>query len=192
MLPHSKPHVPTVKQHKFCIRKILLAGFQSTAGMLSNTKVCGGYDHPFIIDGKDNCHSKTYVLERQNLRAELAQQLLGDDIEKPCFVLSSDVMFESCSIQPTGALSFHQDVLNCPSMDSTFALHLPFHSSSKCLSLLYYSRKCVGDFAVRMSNIQEVHEDISVCSLSAMHEDNDGCMSLFDCQIPFENEQEIN
>lgn len=189
MLPHSRPHVPTVKKHHVCLREALLVGYKSILSLLSKNRFCDRFDIPFSINNNNEHYSKTYISERHNLRNELLQQLIDDDLEKDRYEICPDHMFEACTIQPTGGyLSFHQDVQNCPSMDYTFALHIPFRD--KCMSLLYYSRKSVGDHAIRMSNIQHFHDDVSACYLTKL------CMksmmatnTVFDYQSIFENEK---
>ena len=187
MLPHSKPHVPTVKKHELCIRKTIIAGYRNILNLIA-----ADYNHPLQINSHDEIGVQGNASERLTLREDLFRCLVGDDIDNKKYNISSNVMFEACTIQPTGTLKFHKDTLNCPSMDCTFALHIP-SKEKKCLSLLYYSRKCVGNHAIRVSNIQEFHHDQSACNLMKL------CLkslmatkSNFDYQALFENKKSFN
>jgi len=187
MLPHSKPHIPTVKHRPKCIRLAMLAGYKYCLEMLANCSHNMELHHPFLVDNRNDDD----MTERISLRSEILCHLIGYDIDNNGFDIPTDVMFESCSIQPTSSLGFHQDTLNCPLMDSTIALHIP--NDQQCLSLLYYSRKCVGEYAIRMSNLQSFHSDESACDLSKL------CLksimatgSNFDYQALFEHEEALD
>jgi hypothetical protein len=170
MLPHSRPHMTTVKDHPLPLRKSLLNAYQFICYMLESTDKWNDR-HPF------DCSDATIKLDdswytRLNLRQELVNRLLLEDtcMEKDKFPLNH--MFESCTVQQTGSLRFHCDVMNCPSMDWTIALHVPNKmNKSVCMSYLYYSRKCVGDYTTRMGSIKsylQSSNDSTRCKLTQL------------------------
>jgi hypothetical protein len=65
-------------------------------------------------------------------------------------------------------------------MDKTIALHFPKYSNNdpRCISLLYYSRKCVGNYAQRQDAIEKyiLNPDscllTKLCLKSLLHADN--------------------
>lgn len=127
MPPHSWPHVPTLKNHptvNLC-QALLTTGYKATLSLLSSNKIGNWYEHTFMIDKNHDYFSNKYISKRQNFCNEMLHQLIGDDLEKSKYEICSDHLFEACTIQHTGYLSFHQDVQNCSSKDSTFALHIP-------------------------------------------------------------------
>jgi hypothetical protein len=130
-----------------------------------------GKIHPFF-NGINSAHDKELLSSRNSLRNKLLQHLLNNDVglDDEYGGILPDVMFESCSAQLTGALRCHKDVMNCPAMDRTIALHIPFMSNvtdgHTCVSLMYYTRKCVGDYAGRMSNISRYLNNDHNCDLT--------------------------
>ena len=80
-------------------------------------------------------------------------------------------MFESCTVQPTGALGFHQDMMNCPIQDNTVACLIPCHDGddNKCVSFLYHTRKCVSDYINRRNKIDEFFDNPSNCGLTKVY-----------------------
>jgi hypothetical protein len=66
--------------------------------------------------------------------------------------INSTNIFEACTVQPTSALGFHNDAMNCPMIDNTIACFIPcIHTETNeryCLSFLYYSMKCVEEHMI--------------------------------------------
>ena len=136
-LPHSKPHALTVRKYPPILIKSIIKMYKSIVAVLEKEKV----SNPFHIDDK-NASNAGEIRERLLLRGDLIKHLcpLNDTYfpDPP----STDMMFESCTVQPTSALGFHQDVMNCPVMDKTIACIIPMAKSTDenkeggCLSYL--------------------------------------------------------
>jgi hypothetical protein len=142
---------------------------------------------------------RNYYPSRNSLRNELLQHLLSNDILglDDEYGILSDVMFEACSMQLTGALCCHKDVMNCPMIDRIIALHVPFMSKvtdeHTCVSMLYYTRKCLSDYAGRMNNISQYLKNDHSCNLTNMTIQSMmkvGCN--FDYQSIFKHEHCLN
>jgi hypothetical protein len=197
MLPHSKPHIPTVKRHPLHLRRLLLSGYKTIHSLLQHDDEYKREHHPFY-NGNKSAHEKSFLSSRNSLRCDLLQHLQGDDVELDDeYGFVSDVMFEACSMQLTGALRCHKDVMNCPVMDRTIALHVPFMSKDAddltCVSLLYYTRKCVSDYAGRMSKISQYLQNDRSCDLTKLTIHSMmkvGCN--FDYQSLFQHEKCLN
>jgi hypothetical protein len=125
-------------------------------------------EHPFNSSNGTVTFDESWFT-RLNLRKEVLDRLLLDDISVDKYGIGLNVMFESCTMQQTGTLRFHRDSMNCPTMDQTVALHVPHQRNGNvCTSFLYYLRKCVGDYANRMGSIQSfINSDIG-CKLSKL------------------------
>lgn len=93
---------------------------------------------------------------------------LCDDLVANTAHIDVGKMFESCTVQPTTRLGFHRDLMNCPTMDRTIALHFPYYSEkeTRCISLLYYSRKCAGNYANRQDAIEKYLTNQESCLLT--------------------------
>lgn len=158
MLPHSTPFVPSAKKRDALllqkIREAYLFSSKVVRDFHKRMKVQG---HPFSIEGRgDMTHEERNI--RTRLRCQLYHAIFGgvDDEGEQNFKCQ-DTMFESCSVQTTGKLHFHRDVLNCPKMDETVAVHVPSQHDfgDKCISFLFYTRKCVGDFSKKRASMEE-------------------------------------
>jgi hypothetical protein len=193
MLPHSKPHIPTVKQHPLHLHKLLLSGYKIFDSLLQCDDEFKRENHPFY-NGNNSAYDNLLLSSRNSLCNELLQHLLSDDVGLDDeYGIVSDVMFEACSMQLTGALHRHKDLINCPVMDRTIVLHVPFMSKvadeHTCVSLLYYTGKCVTDSAGRMSNISQYLNNDHSCDLTKVTIQSMmkvGCN--FDYQSIFEHE----
>jgi hypothetical protein len=95
---------------------------------------------------------------------------MGEDLKANDIPIDINNMFESCTIQPTARLGFHRDLMNCPSMDKTIALHFPSFSEKnpRCISFLYYSRKSVGNYARRQVTIKNFLHNQDSCPLTSL------------------------
>jgi hypothetical protein len=180
MLPHSRPHIPTVKKHpNFITDTVMLVYKFVTERLCEASQNASG--NPFqIIDGN---LSDNYVKHRKMLRADLLKFLCTDNIDG----IDDSNMFEACSVQPTSTLGFHQEAMNSPDLDNTIACFFPCKRGddivTECLSFLYYSRKCVDEHARRMSLIEtffseEKNSCLSKLALKSML--HQGC--VFDYQ----------
>jgi len=168
MLPHSMPHVPMVKQYNHTLRKTIIECYLFACEVLATTSRFRD-KHPFLIDTIMSGNK----LSRKTLRNDLYIHIIGEEeaASEKKFVCEEE-MFESCSIQPMGKLGFHKDTMNCPSMDRTIAVHIPNKNGDqcdkKCLSFLYYSRKCVGDFDMRQNKISRYINNGQSCLLTRL------------------------
>jgi len=193
MLPHSRPHMTTVKNHSLAVRKNLLDAYKFICDYLNSVHAWQN-EHPF------NSYNGTVMFDeswytRLNLRQELLNRFFLDDLSAETYGIGLNIMFESCTLQQTGTLRFHRDSMNCPLMDHTVALHVPHQNNGDvCTSFLYYSRKCVGDYAIRMGSIHSFIKSDHGCKLSklclkALLETN----TIFDYQgTLFENDLSLN
>ena len=170
MLPHSKPHIPTVKKQPDFLTDTMMLVYKFVTERLGAPSK-NGSGHPFrIIEGN---LSENYVRHRKMLRADLRQLLCTDNIDG----IDDSNIFEACTVQPTSSLGFHKDAMNSPDMDDTIACFFPCKRghdiATECLSFLYYSRKCVDEHARRMSQIEtflseEKNSCISKLTLKSM------------------------
>jgi hypothetical protein len=152
MLSHFKPHVPNVKECPKVITDTIMRLYCVISDNISEL-FYANRKHPFACNDKD-CHNNE-VSHRKTLRKDLLESMLK---ENDCDI-DLDTMFESSSIQPTALLGFHTDSLNFPEMDNKIACFVPIQSNlesnaTKCLSCLYYSRKCISDHAKRLSKLE--------------------------------------
>ena len=180
MLPHSKPHVPTVKNHpKFLKDTMILVYKYVTERLFDHSMNDSG--NPFEMMNGD--WSDNNMKHRQMLRADLRNYLCTEN----CDGIDDRNIFEACTVQPTSSLGFHKDTMNSPDMDKTIACFIPCikgeEIASECLSFLYYSRKCVDEHVQRMSQIEiflsgEENSDLSKLALKSML--HQGC--VFDYQ----------
>jgi hypothetical protein len=177
MLPHSKPHVTTVKQYPTTLISSIQIAYSYISNLLDKHSM--NDNHPFEIS-HDTSENGIETSVRLQLRDELRRHLFSyNNDPKINTNIHNDTMFESCTVQPTGALGFHQDVMNCDRMDKTLALFVPImnnkHTSTSgdydklnCMSYLFYTRKSVGDYACKLSNIHKFVEDTSKCGLARL------------------------
>lgn len=169
MLPHSKPHVPTVKQHSAVLRKSILDGYMFACDIILKsvgTRLC-----PFDTECDNQTMPSGKKKARLSLRTSLYEHLIGEDLDHQHFNIGINKMFESCSVQTMGKLSFHCDSLNCPSMEETVALHVPFQDAEinqKCMSFLFYGRKCVNDYSSRIEVIDKFIHNERSCPLTKL------------------------
>lgn len=163
MLSHSKPHVTIVKEHPHVLTDAILKLYKYV-----NREIDGLFEtnvtHPFLV--KDAIETCTEGRHRNALRNDLQSFLRRNS---KCEI-PDNIMFESCSVQPTSALGFHQDTMNCPVLDDTIACFIPFldreNDERKCISFLYYSRKSVMEHAKKMSLIDTFLRSPTVSSSS--------------------------
>jgi hypothetical protein len=167
MLAHSRPHMTTVKDHPLCLRSNILNAYEIISDVLESTNVWKD-QHPFSSKESTVMMDEAWF-QRLDLRQELKDRVLLDDINVESYDLPLNNLFESCTIQQTGRLNFHRDPMNCPTMDWTLALHVP-HSNKDdvCMSYLYYSRKCVGDYTARMGSLNSFMKKESSCKLAKL------------------------
>lgn len=168
MLPHSKPHVTTVRDHPTVVRDTVLSVYNFATETIQNYN-SSNTGHPFLLSnvGKECSTIGDRMLLRNELRSYLSHGINSTKID-------DSVMFESCTVQPTASLGFHQDSMNCPEQDYTIACFIPCRTSQcnadsmKCLSFLYYARKCVNDHVKRMSNIEQILNNPEACKLTQL------------------------
>jgi hypothetical protein len=166
MLPHSKPHVLSGKDLPDKLTNSILSIYQKTNNMIRNS----GMRHPFIIDGK--VERAVINSHRYRLRKGLLDFLVGTKYEGNSDI-REEIMFESCTVQPTSALGYHKDLMNCPIQDRTIACLVPclgkdYQLDARCLSFLFYTRKCVGDYVQRMDNIDAFIDNPVKCGLTRL------------------------
>jgi hypothetical protein len=168
MLAHSRPHMTTIKEYPISLRQQILKAYLTICKVLASSDSWKN-QHPFCSNNGTAQFNELWY-NRMNLRKELQDRLFLDDIPSEKYDLPLNNMFEACTIQQTGALRFHRDVMNCPSMDWTLALHVPNHTRDEicCWSYLYYSRKCVGDYVSRMGALSSFLVDESTCNLTKL------------------------
>jgi hypothetical protein len=172
MLPHSFPSVPTVKNHQIVLRKNILEVYSFSSKVLSSHFKVNEETHPFSLTLKEpgSCGNVGHI--RTGLRDDMQKVLYCDDINTSEPLIPTNIMFESCTVQQAGQLGFHRDTLNCPHLDRTVAVHIPNNNDSKsCLSFLYYSRKCVGDYSNRIQDIERFitsNDDMKICDLTRL------------------------
>lgn len=191
MLPHSVPFVPTIKNHCVEVRGSIISAYSFCCEVLSSSAASNDGKHPFSTDmiGGSTDEEKRV---RLSLRSDLLKKLLRDDLDEN---VNPDIMFEACTMQQTGMLGFHRDTMNCPYLDKTIALHVPdSNNCDSCLSFLYYSRKCVGDYAQKRKAINTFINNPESCPLTVL------CLKsllevdgIFNYQgLLFENEECLN
>jgi hypothetical protein len=157
MLPHSTPFVPTVNKYDTDLLLSITDAYLYSSQVVSNfNKNMGQSRTPFSMKGRRDITEVEHKI-CEGLRSQMYQAIFGGlkgKIEQIPF--TTDEMFESCSVQETGVLHFHRDVLNCPVIDETVAVHVSSQHDfgKKCVSFLFYTRKCVGDFARRKASIE--------------------------------------
>jgi hypothetical protein len=130
------------------------------------TRLC-----PFDTECDNQTMSSGKKKARLSLRTSLYEHLIGEDLDHQHFNIGINKMFESCSVQTMGKLSFHCDSLNCPSMEETVALHVPFKDAEinqECMSFLFYGRKCVNDYSSRIEVIDEFIHNERSCPLTKL------------------------
>jgi len=171
MLPHSKPHVPDVKKYPRILSESIFTVYHHVMSQLQ--RKFDNKPHPFEIkdsNGFDNVE----VTERLQLRNEFLSYFKNQGNEGDISLGTCDRMFEACTVQPTAALGFHQDRMNCDYMDKTIAMIVPTtattterkNNSNSCLTYLFYTRKCVGQYARKISDINNFITDPSQCDLT--------------------------
>jgi hypothetical protein len=166
MLSHSKPHVTNIKTYPKVITDSILKVYAFVSDLITDS-IDGNSMHPFASQDDDGVSSA--FSHRESLRTEL----MGTLATNSDFNVDPSIMFESCSVQPTTCLGFHQDTMNCPMMDNTILCFVPSHK--KCLSFLFYSRKCIGDYTKRQSVIDTYIQNTAsdqltkLCLKSIMH-----------------------
>jgi hypothetical protein len=165
MLPHSKPHVVSGRVFPDLFTKSIISIYQKTNNLIRHA----GMRHPFIIDESviGNGH-------RYSVRRDLLESLVGNKDEVYTDI-EEETMFESCTVQPTSALGYHKDLMNCPLKDKTIACLVPcqgnehlLSTDGRCLSFLFYTRKCVGDYVQRMDSIDTYLSNSANCGLSRL------------------------
>ena len=167
MLPHSKPHVLSGRALPNVFTKSIINIYQKTNNFIRNA----GIRHPFIID--DAVEHDVGNSHRYRVRKDLLEQLVGKNYEVHTDI-TDETMFESCTVQPTSALGYHKDLMNCPLQDKTIACLIPCLGKDnqiggdRCLSFLFYTRKCVGDYVQRMNNIDAFVVNPGNCGLSRL------------------------
>jgi hypothetical protein len=167
MLPHSQPHVLNIKQHSAYVRKAIMDSFQLACDTITEAS---HFKQPFSSDPICRNSDIDTTLFRKGLREDLYWHLLGDDIKSNHYSVDMGNIFESCTIQHMGKLGFHRDLMNCPLLDVTVAVHRPLlvKDNRKCISFLCYSRKCVGNFASRQQAIKDFLGDRNNCKLAKL------------------------
>lgn len=170
MLPHSKPHVPTVKQYPSQIQKAFLSIYKVACDLLIH--MSSGVvpnRHPFSVEGIFDITGDS-PKTRKSLRTDLYNHLLADDLNTGDLQIMPDEMFESCTMQPAGRLGFHQDMMNCPSMDNTITVHLPKvdQVNPKCILFLFYSRKCAGHYSKQQETVDTLLGNHNNCPLTRL------------------------
>lgn len=159
MLPHSAPFVPTVKTHDGQLLERILAAHHLTSKVIFRyfRKQSQGFN-PFSLEDLREIPEAERNIHLQK-RSEVFDIMFGDIPRKN----GSDVpknyynMFEACTVQETGMLRFHRDTRNCPLIDDTVAVHIPSRHDmgQRCISFMFYTRKCVGDFSHKMGTIKK-------------------------------------
>jgi hypothetical protein len=171
MLPHSKPHMTTVKKHPKIVMETIVSVYNFANDIIMSELNNCVTNHPFFVYDQNNSRD-TNDTYRKILRKDLQHHLTeGIDCER----VDDSIMFESCTVQPTASLGFHLDSMNCPDIDNTIACFIPCSTNQrngledrKCLSFLYYSRKCVSDYSKRLSNINYFLNDTNRCGLTQL------------------------
>lgn len=167
MLPQSMPHLTTVKNHPLWLRHNILIAYEIICNVLESSEIWED-SHPFSSREGTILFDEGWF-KRMDMRKDILNRLLLDDIPEDKYDLPLNKLFESCTIQQTGRLEFHRDPMNCPTMDWTLALHVP-HADNKaiCMSYLFYSRKCVGDYIRRMDSLHSFLADGKNCKLTKL------------------------
>jgi hypothetical protein len=171
MLPHSKPHVPDVKNFPRILSESIFTVYHHVLSQLQTQ--CDNKPHPFQIE-ESNALDNVEVTERLKLRKEFLSYLRNHGNIGNIPEGTSDGMFEACTVQPTAAVGFHQDRMNCEYLDKTIAMIVPttvsmagkHNDNNRCLSYLFYTRKCVGQYARKISDITTFMSDPSQCYLA--------------------------
>jgi hypothetical protein len=177
MLSHSFPHVPCVKNLPKKVLESVVNVYNHVVKVLDDR-----FDndrHPFQIRDSAGA-TKVHIAERLKLRDTLSKHFKHNLVDCQLAWPANDIMFEACTVQPTDALGFHQDLMNCSSMDKTFACLVPSATETtettksakreeeNCLTYLFYSRKCVGDHVKKMVNIELYKNDEASCNLTVL------------------------
>jgi len=174
MLSHSMPHVPDVKNVPQILMQSILSVYLYVLKVLDDR--LDHKLHPLRIN-ETNLTTEVEVMERLKLRNDFINHFKHKCPNSNVTLLSNETMFEACTVQPTSALGFHQDLMNCPSMDKTIAYIVPtgieYDVSSKndkqhSLSYLFYSRKCVGDHSKKLSAMKTYDIDPDKCKLTKL------------------------
>jgi hypothetical protein len=156
MLPHSKPHVPKVKKYNNELTNVILDAYLLANKVLEAS--APEKSHPFFCRGDQLCDDNE--LARHELRKQLLEHICSQSHSPNIYDIHSNIMFEACTLQPTGPLGFHRDIMNCNTLDKTIALIAPCsQDATKCLSFLYYTRKCVGEYTKRRGTIHTYLKD---------------------------------
>jgi hypothetical protein len=161
MLPHSKPHVPDVKNFPRILSESIFTVYHHVLSQLQIQ--CNNKPHPFQIE-ESNGLDNVEVTEWLKLRNEFLSYLRNHGNTGNIPIDTSDGMFEACTVQPTAALGFHQDGMNCKYLDKTIAMIVPTtvsmagkdNDNNRCLSYLFYTRNCVTQYAKKISDITNV------------------------------------
>ena len=171
MFPHSKPHVADVKNCPGILTDSIKIAYNHVLTELQRKS--DNKAHPFDIQ-ESNHMEKVEISERLQLRNEFLTYFSKQGYVGDLALLTSATMFEACTVQPTDALAFHKDLMNCESLDKTIALLVPTKTSPgvknddshNCLSYLFYTRKSVGQHAKKMSELNKFLVDRSQCNLT--------------------------
>ena len=174
MLPHSYPFVPTVKKRPTELSRHILDAYLFSSEVISSsfTNLMIPGRHPLSLEATKEISDEEKCI-RLGLRSNLFDNIFG--IHRNNVLLGKEInldeMFESCSVQETGMLRFHRDTMNCPKLDNTIAIHVPSRNNygKSCLSFLFYSRKCVGDFSEKKKNIEKyISNETDNCRLTIL------------------------
>lgn len=172
MLPHSKPHIPTVREYPSVLVNSILNSYNLVIELIQK-EITDRDSYPFYLS-ESTKSNEMEGRQRLSLRADLVNHLRHRRQQCDVNIPPTDIMFESCTVQPTGALGFHKDTMNCERMDKTIAFIVPIESVGdtedykSCLSYLFYSRKCVGDYANKMAILHTYINDPTNCDLTRL------------------------
>jgi hypothetical protein len=127
MLPHSKPHVPSVCKYPSILIDSMLTTYECITQLIKKDVID---DHdPFIL--LQSTHpNENEQRERLLLRADLVKHLCIEGSMVQQYATANDIMFKSCTVEPTGALGFHRDLMNCGILDKTIAFLVPLQIST--------------------------------------------------------------
>jgi hypothetical protein len=132
MLPYSRPHVTDVKKYPKSLGESILHAYGYVESILSRVNNINK-QHPFDLEQLPTRENAAEVVERLNLRNDLLTYFSNqrsEEDEKHVVLPAREAMFEACTIQPTDALGFHKDTMNCSNLDNTIALIVPTNVTS--------------------------------------------------------------
>jgi hypothetical protein len=173
MLPHSRPHVTNAKKYPKSLGDSILHAYGYVESILSRVNNINK-QHLFKFEQLPTRENAAEVVERLKLRNDLLTYFSNqrsEEDEQRVVLPAREAMFEACTIQPTDALGFHKDTMNCSNLDNTIALIVPTNVTSATgneisLSYLFYTRKCVGHHANKISLIHHFISDDEQCDLA--------------------------